>query len=106
VDRSHCLPVPYHEANCPQAWAAATPILLVQLFLGLAPDAPNDRCSISPWLPPWLPELELAGIPVGKRVLSARVARRGSETVIERLEANGIDVQEGSPPAPLWGAPG
>jgi glycogen debranching enzyme len=51
VARADGLPVPYREANCPQVWAAAVPVLIAQLLLGLAPDAPNDRCYVSPWLP-------------------------------------------------------
>ena len=59
LPRSHDLPVPYEQANIPQAWAAAAPILATQLFLGLLPDAPHGRCFVAPWLPEWLPRLEV-----------------------------------------------
>ena len=38
----------------PQAWSAATPVLAAQLFLGLVPDAPSNRCFLDPWVPDWL----------------------------------------------------
>ncbi len=105
LPRSHDLPVPYAEANIPQAWAAAAPILAAQLFLGLLPDAPHGRCFVSPWLLEWLPRLELRGIALGEGSLDITVARRGTETVIEQLEKKEIEVIEGTVEAPLWGMP-
>jgi glycogen debranching enzyme len=105
LPRSHDLPVPYEQANIPQAWAAAAPILAAQLFLGLLPDAPHGRCFVSPWLPEWLPRLELRGIAIGEGRLDITVARQGGETVIEQLESKEIEVMEGTVEAPLWGKP-
>ena len=93
------------EANSPQAWAAAVPILAAQLFLGLVPDAPRGRCFLSPWLPPWLPRLELRGIAIGPGHLDVAVVRRGGETAIERADGEGVEVVEGRVEAPLWGEP-
>jgi hypothetical protein len=97
--------VPYEQANIPQAWAAAAPILAAQLFLGLLPDAPHGRCFVSPRLPEWLPRLELQGIALGQGSLDITVTRRGTETVIEQVEGQEIDVIEGMVEAPLWGRP-
>src|SRR5205814_8360956 len=72
------LPVPYAQANIPQAWAAAAPIMAAQLFLGLLPDAPHGRCFVSPWLPDWLPRLELRGIAIGQGNLDITVVDRKS----------------------------
>jgi glycogen debranching enzyme len=105
LPRSHDLPVPYAQANIPQAWAAAVPILAAQLFLGLLPDAPHGRCFVSPWLPEWLPRLEVRGIAIGQGSLDITLARRGRETVIEQLESKVIEVIEGTVEAPLWGMP-
>lgn len=44
-------PVPYPTSCSPQAWASAAPVLVVRSFLGLAPDVPNRRLTVSPQLP-------------------------------------------------------
>jgi glycogen debranching enzyme len=105
IDRGHGLPVPYAKANVPQAWSASAPLLAAQLFLGLLPDAPRGRCSLSPWLPEWLPGLEMRGIVLGKGRLDVRLALKAGETVIEEVNADGIEVVRGAEAAPLWGEP-
>ena len=105
LDASCGFPVPYEEANIPQAWAAAVPLLVAQLFLGLVPDAPRNRCAIAPWLPDWLPRLALRGIAIGGKEIAIAVARSGDETIIESIDAAGIDIVRESIEAPLWGAP-
>ncbi len=104
-DRSNGLPVPYFQANAPQAWAAAAPLLAVQLFLGLVPDAPRGRCYIYPWLPEWLPRLEVENIGTGEGTLNITLARSREKTVIEELEARGIEVVQDMTESPLWGTP-
>jgi glycogen debranching enzyme len=44
-------PVPYPTSCSPQAWASAAPLLLVRAFLGLDPQVPHGRVSLSPHLP-------------------------------------------------------
>jgi glycogen debranching enzyme len=105
IDRARGLPVPYERANRPQAWSAAVPLLAAHLFLGLVPDAPHGRCYLSPWLPEWLPHLELRGIVLGSGKLDVRIIRRGGDTVIDELNASGINVVHGTVEAPLWGEP-
>ncbi len=104
-DRALGLPVPYAEANIPQAWAAAAPILAVQLLLGLVPDASRNRCSLSPWLPEGVRQLEVRGIALGSSALSVSLKREGDRTVLAEVQAPGLDVAEQFPAAPLWGAP-
>jgi glycogen debranching enzyme len=105
LDRSAGLPVPYEEANSPQAWAAAAPILAAQLFLGIVPDASRGRCFLSPWLPSWLPRLELRGIEIGDSHVDVTIAGHGHRTTIEHLDAGKLDVVEAPVEAPLWGRP-
>jgi len=102
-DRSVGPPVPYREANVPQAWAAATPVLAVQLFVGLIPDAPRRRCFLAPWLPEWLPHLRMKGVAVGEGTLDVSLARAGESTVIESVTSSGIELVEEEPWTPLWG---
>jgi glycogen debranching enzyme len=104
-DASEGFPVPYEQANIPQAWAAAVPLLSTQLLLGLVPDAPRGRCFVSPWLPQWLPRLELRRLRVGQGKLDIAVARHGNDTLIETMDATGIEVICGETDAPLGGRP-
>jgi hypothetical protein len=42
---------------------------------------------------------------VGAGGLDVVVRRAGDETVIERLDARGVEAVQRAPEAPLWGAP-
>ncbi|HET9948661.1 MAG TPA: glycogen debranching N-terminal domain-containing protein [Longimicrobiales bacterium] len=104
-DRRDGPPVPYERANVPQAWAAAVPVLAAQLFLGLQPDVHRGRCHLAPWLPEWLPELELEGVELGGGSLGVAAARSEGETRLARAEHPSLELVSGEgPPAPLWGA--
>jgi len=104
-DRSQGLPVPYEQANSPQAWAAAAPLLAAQLFLGVLPDTPRRRCFIAPWLPDWLPRLTLDGVSIGQGRFDITISRHGAVTTVEELDCRDVEVSQDMPPAPLWGAP-
>jgi glycogen debranching enzyme len=104
-ERAYGLPVPYEQANSPQAWAAAVPLLAVQIFLGLLPNAPRHRCLVAPWLPEWLPRLTLRGIRIGQGSFDITVSRHDAVTAIEELDCRGVEVIQGTAPASLWGEP-
>jgi glycogen debranching enzyme len=55
------LPVEYPTASSPQAWATATPLLLLRVLLGLEPD--GDELRIEAVLPEAIGDVELRGIP-------------------------------------------
>jgi len=57
-------PIAYPTAARPQAWAAGTPVLLLQLLLGLRPDpAAKTLVSDAPEeLPSWLETVTLSGV--------------------------------------------
>jgi hypothetical protein len=84
-------------------WAAAVPVLAVQVLLGLVPDAPGRRCFVAPTLPDHVPRLRARGIRIGEATLDLTIARDGDATVIEDADARGIDVVVGTTDAPLWG---
>ena len=68
-------PVVYPTASSPQAWAAATPLLLLQAVLGLAPDrAAGQLRSEAGCVPEWLEGLTLAGVRAFGRRWTVRVA--------------------------------
>ena len=57
-------PIPYPTAARPQAWAAGTPVLLLQLLLGLEPDHRRHMLgTIAPTdVPAWAGSLRLSGV--------------------------------------------
>ncbi|HEY9830477.1 MAG TPA: amylo-alpha-1,6-glucosidase, partial [Stenomitos sp.] len=92
-------PVPYTDANIPQAWAAGSIFLLIRTMLGLDADAPNRRLKVQPLLPDWLPDLELKNLGVGDAKLGLRFWREGTQTRWEVTQIEGeldvyTDVQE------------
>lgn len=105
VERSLGGPVPYEEANSPQAWSAAVPLLIAQLFLGIVPDASGGRIFLSPYLPEWLPYLDIKGIRLGIEKIDIRISNRGGETVVDNLETGNVEVINATTGSPLWGDP-
>jgi glycogen debranching enzyme len=57
-------PIAYPTAARPQAWAAGTPVLLLQLLLGLQPDRRQSTLETvaPPELPAWAGSLRLSGV--------------------------------------------
>jgi glycogen debranching enzyme len=75
-------PVEYPTASSPQAWAAATPVLLLQVVLGLVPDrAGRVLRSEAQGLPEWLEGTSLTGVHAFGRRWTARV--EGGEVELE-----------------------
>ncbi len=76
-------PVQYIGANVPQAWAAGSVFMLTQALLGFLPDAPRDKLYVDPSLPPWLPDLTVRDLRIGKHKLDMRFWRDENETAFE-----------------------
>jgi glycogen debranching enzyme len=66
-------PVPYPAACSPQAWASASPLLLVRALLGLEPDIPSHRVQLDPSLPEGASQLRIERLPVGGQRLTVEV---------------------------------
>src|SRR5271166_193368 len=73
-------PVQYLGANVPQAWAAGSVFSLMQAMLGFLPDAAHGKLYIDPLLPPWLPDLTVFDLRVGKHKLDINFWREGEDT--------------------------
>ncbi|WHZ23824.1 MAG: hypothetical protein OJF47_002936 [Nitrospira sp.] len=82
-------PVQYLGANVPQAWAAGSVFHLLRAILGLDADATNKRLYIDPLLPPWLPDLTVRQLRVGKATIDLRFWREGTVTRHEVLAVQG-----------------
>jgi glycogen debranching enzyme len=78
--QNNSFPVPYPDANIPQAWAAGSIFLLVRTILGLEANASKRQLKIEPLLPEYLPDLELTNLHVGDATISLRFWRDGEQT--------------------------
>jgi glycogen debranching enzyme len=76
-------PIAYPTAARPQAWAAGTPVLLLQVLLGLAPDRRRHALTTvaQPELPSWAGSLRLAGVRAYGRTWEVRL--RGGSVQVE-----------------------
>ena len=90
-DRSeHAGVVAYPVACIPQAWAAASPFLILQSLLGLSADAPACALTIErPVLPRWLSRIRLQGLRVGGAEVTLDFHREGDATSFTLVEQNG-----------------
>jgi glycogen debranching enzyme len=68
-------PIAYPTAARPQAWAAGTPVLLLQLLLGLQPDRRQSTLGTiaPPELPAWAGSLRLSGVRAFERMWDIRL---------------------------------
>jgi glycogen debranching enzyme len=67
-------PIAYPTSARPQAWAAGTPVLLLQILLGLRPDQGREALvSNAPLLPAWAGEARLSGVRAFGRSWSAHL---------------------------------
>ena len=87
--RMDSFPVQYIGANVPQAWAAGTPFVLLQVMLGIVPDAPANRLYVDPALPDWMPDITLYDLRLGKRVFDISFWRDGKDTKFKVLKGDG-----------------
>jgi glycogen debranching enzyme len=77
-------PIAYPTAARPQAWAAGTPVLLLQLLLGIQPDRRRHviESVAPPQLPGWAGDIRLSGLRAFGRVWDVRL-ENGDVTVAE-----------------------
>src|SRR6478752_1662027 len=83
-------PTLYPVACSPQAWAAGTPLLLLQSSLGLEFNpARNEILLRKPRLPPFLEEVTLRNLRLGRSVLDLMVRRHGTDVSLQVLRNEG-----------------
>ncbi len=83
-------PTLYPVACSPQAWAAGTPLLLLQSSLGLEfnPDR-NEILLRKPQLPPFLEEVTLRNLRLGQSVVDLMLRRHGNDVSLQVLRNEG-----------------
>jgi len=87
--QSENFPVPYSDANIPQAWAAGAILWLISSILGLEADASNRQLHVQPVLPDWLPDVQLTNVFVGDATVDLRFWREDAQTKWEVTHQHG-----------------
>ncbi|MCM3616746.1 amylo-alpha-1,6-glucosidase [Sutcliffiella horikoshii] len=87
-DRSLGKAVKYPVACSPQAWAAGTPLVVVQTILGLFPDALEEKIVLSPVFPNGMDVLEVEKVKIGKGHLSVTALRNVNGIVELTIKEN------------------
>jgi glycogen debranching enzyme len=83
-------PVSYPVACSPQAWAAASPFILLQAMLGISARADENTITVNrPSLPNWLSEVELKNLRVGDSLISLMFTREGEVTTFSLTDKDG-----------------
>jgi glycogen debranching enzyme len=83
-------PTRYPVACSPQAWAAGTPLLLLQASLGLEFDPDRNEILLrKPWLPSFLDEVTLRNLRLGQSVLDVTVRKHGEDVALQVLRNEG-----------------
>ncbi len=79
-------PVPYPASCRPQAWSAASAVVLLETFLGLRVDVPNRTVTVDPPRPSPVGALRVTGLPLAGGTLDVAIDRGGAVTEL-RLPA-------------------
>jgi glycogen debranching enzyme len=88
--RTPSSPVAYPVACSPQAWAAASPFILLQAMLGISARADQGLLTVNePTLPLWLNSVELRNLRVGESRLSLVFSRQGDVTTFSMVDKQG-----------------
>jgi glycogen debranching enzyme len=83
-------PVGYPVACSPQAWAAGAPLLMLQAVLGVSARAQENMLTVNkPHLPPWLNQVELRNLRVGKSTISMVFHRDEEMTAFSLIDRKG-----------------
>ena len=80
--RAGMRPVPYPASCRPQAWSAASAVVVLSTLLGLRPDVPNGLLRLAPLRPSPVGELIVRGLRVAGDALDVRLADDGSAEVL------------------------
>lgn len=77
------LPVPYPTSCSPQAWASASPLLIMRSFLGLTPSVPEHSLTVTPRLPARAGQMRLTDLRLGSA--SVTLVAEGTTVKVDGL---------------------
>lgn len=90
-------PVLYPVACSPQAWASGTLFSLLQSLIGIEVDGRHGAVRIRcPYLPSWLPSLQIRALPIGDSNCSLSLMRRADGTAeVTAIEDSATEISIG-----------
>lgn len=99
-DAEHPHPGIYPDSCEPQGWSSSAVVQVVQALLGMIAVAPARLLVVDPHLPPWLPDLRLRGLRVGRATADLDFERRedGSTRITTRRRTGWLAVVRQPPP--------
>ncbi|MGH2884539.1 MAG: glycogen debranching N-terminal domain-containing protein, partial [Solirubrobacteraceae bacterium] len=87
-------PVLYPVSCSPQAWASGATFMILQALTGILPDAPSGLITIrEPMLPPFLHELVVHGLAIGRSRVALQFVRHHERTLANLLDIEGEPVR-------------
>ena len=93
----YAFPVAYPTSCSPQAWAAASPLLLLRALLRFEPDTRNHCVNLAPALPDWLGGFSLDRVPLMGGHLAVEVE---GNRIVNATPPKGLDIVDQPRPAP------
>jgi len=78
----YTFPIAYPVSCSPQAWAAGTLPYLLQVVLGLEPDAATGQLTLRPYLPDWLDTVRIRGMQFAGRTVDLTIRGRGRDVEV------------------------
>jgi glycogen debranching enzyme len=86
-------PVPYPAACRPQAWSAASAVVLISVALGFEPDAPAGRLTLHPAHPSAYGPMTVRGLRFAGHSFGVRCAADGSAEVLDAPDQVDIAIE-------------
>jgi glycogen debranching enzyme len=87
----YTIPISYPVSCSPQSWAAGTIPFMLEVILGMEPDAASRRLELHPFLPDWLDEIQIRRLRFADRMVDLTVRGHGSN--VELTHNAGDDIQ-------------
>lgn len=83
-------PIDYPVSCRPQAWAAGAIFQMLKACINLSPDAAKNQLRIvDPVLPPWLTQVRISNLRLGKSSVDLALRRDGTSTFCQVLKKQG-----------------
>ena len=89
-------PVPYPASCTPQAWSAASSLLIVRALLGLEPDLLAGRVEVRPRLPDGITSLGVVNVPLGSHRLNVHVRGDHVEVALDGISIDALAGRSGT----------